>query len=142
MFQNTYNQMMKLIKGNEKPTLITLPKSNPASPRAAGPAKDWTNSYLDELKSHDSLTLPILRNFYPKLIAKELVNVMPIDKPDVVKGFLKPQFTSTGTWSNNTTFKIHGKEIRNRTYGPYNNTKYNPIPKATKKIEFNWSLTI
>lgn len=45
-----------------------------------------------QLKPYESLTLPILRNFYPKLIAKELVNVMPIDKPDVVKAFIKPYF--------------------------------------------------
>ncbi len=45
-----------------------------------------------QLNPHEVLTLPILRNFYPKLIAKELVNVMPIDKPDVVKGFIKPKF--------------------------------------------------
>lgn len=44
------------------------------------------------LKPYETLTLPILRNFYPKLIAKELVNVMPIDKPDVVKAFIKPYF--------------------------------------------------
>lgn len=45
-----------------------------------------------QLNPHETLTLPILRNFYPKLIAKELVNIMPIDKPDVVKAFVKPKF--------------------------------------------------
>jgi hypothetical protein len=44
------------------------------------------------LRPYETLTLPVLRNFYPKLIAKELVNVMPIDKPDVVKAFIKPYF--------------------------------------------------
>lgn len=45
-----------------------------------------------QLNPHEVMTLPILRNFYPKLISKELVNVMPIDKPDVVKAFIKPKF--------------------------------------------------
>ncbi len=41
------------------------------------------------LNPYETLTLPVLRRFYPKLIAKELVNVMPIDKPEVVKGFMR-----------------------------------------------------
>jgi hypothetical protein len=49
------------------------------------------NSYFNS-NPYETLTLPILRNFYPKLIAKELVNVMPIDRPDVIKGFMKASF--------------------------------------------------
>lgn len=45
-----------------------------------------------QLNPYETLTLPILRNFYPKLIAKELVNVMPIDKPNVMKTFLRGKF--------------------------------------------------
>lgn len=41
---------------------------------------------------YEVLTAPILRNFYPKLIAKELVNIMPIDKPDVIKPFMRATF--------------------------------------------------
>lgn len=44
------------------------------------------------LNPYETLTLPVLRKFYPKLIAKELVNVMPIDKPEVVKGFMRAYF--------------------------------------------------
>jgi len=44
------------------------------------------------LNPYETLTLPVLRRFYPKLIAKELVNVMPIDKPEVVKGFMRAYF--------------------------------------------------
>jgi hypothetical protein len=47
---------------------------------------------MTQISPYESLTLPVLRYFYPKLIAKELVNVMPIDKPEVIKGFLKPSF--------------------------------------------------
>ncbi len=45
-----------------------------------------------QINPYETLTLPILRVFYPKLIAKELVNVMPIDKPDVVQGFIRAYF--------------------------------------------------
>lgn len=45
-----------------------------------------------QMNPYETLTLPILRVFYPKLIAKELVNVMPIDKPDVVQGFIRAYF--------------------------------------------------
>ena len=45
-----------------------------------------------QLNPYETLTLPVLRVFYPKLIAKELVNVMPIDKPDVIKGFIRAYF--------------------------------------------------
>jgi len=45
-----------------------------------------------QLNPYDTFTLPILRKFYPQLVAKELVNVMPIDKPNVIKYFLKARF--------------------------------------------------
>jgi hypothetical protein len=46
------------------------------------------------------LTLPILRVFYPKLIAKELVTVAPMDKPETVKAFIRATFqtNSGGTY--------------------------------------------
>jgi len=49
-----------------------------------------------QLNPYETLTLPVLRVFYPKLIARELVNVMPIDKPDVIKGFLRAKFKKYG----------------------------------------------
>jgi len=57
-----------------------------------------------QLNPYDTFTLPILRKFYPRLIAKEIVNVMPIDKPNVVKYFLKANF----------------KKYENGAYGDYN----------------------
>lgn len=64
---------------------------------------------MTALTPYETLTIPILRNFYPKLVAKELVNVMPIDKPEVVKYFIKPTFTrqiadSTGYHADSTTY--------------------------------------
>lgn len=49
-----------------------------------------------QLNPYETLTLPVLRVFYPKLVAKELVNIMPIDKPDVIKGFIRASFKKFG----------------------------------------------
>lgn len=46
-----------------------------------------------QINPYETLTLPILRVFYPKLIAKELVTVSPMDKPETVKAFVKAQFS-------------------------------------------------
>ena len=51
------------------------------------------------INPYETLTLPILRVFYPKLVAKEAVTVSPMDKPETVKAFIKAQFTQ----SNDTT---------------------------------------
>lgn len=45
-----------------------------------------------QLNPYETLSLPILRVFYPRLIAKELVNVLPIDKPEIIKGFVRASF--------------------------------------------------
>lgn len=46
-----------------------------------------------QINPYESLTMPILRVFYPKLIAKELVTVSPMDKPESVKAFIRATFT-------------------------------------------------
>ena len=46
-----------------------------------------------QINPYETLTLPILRVFYPKLVAKELVTVSPMDKPESVKAFIKAQFS-------------------------------------------------
>jgi len=45
-----------------------------------------------QINPYETLTLPILRVFYPKLIAKELVTVSPMDKPETIKAFITAQF--------------------------------------------------
>ena len=45
-----------------------------------------------QINPYETLTLPILRVFYPKLVAKEAVTVSPMDKPEVVKAFLTATF--------------------------------------------------
>jgi len=49
-----------------------------------------------QLNPYETLVVPILSIFYPRLIARELVTVSPIDKPEVIKGFLKPKFRKYG----------------------------------------------
>ena len=49
------------------------------------------------INPYETLTLPILRVFYPKLVAKELVTVSPMDKPETVKAFVKAQFSPSNS---------------------------------------------
>lgn len=44
---------------------------------------------------YETLAVPILRRFYPRLIAKDLVNTTPMDKPEVIRGFLRAYFGSS-----------------------------------------------
>jgi len=48
-----------------------------------------------QINPYETLTLPILRVFYPKLVAKEAVTVSPMDKPETVKAFIKAQFRTS-----------------------------------------------
>ncbi len=46
-----------------------------------------------QINPYETLTLPILRVFYPRLVAKELVTVSPMDKPETIKAFITASFT-------------------------------------------------
>lgn len=50
-----------------------------------------------QINPYETLALPILRVFYPKLVAKELVTVSPMDKPEVVKAFIKATFSPSNS---------------------------------------------
>ena len=50
-----------------------------------------------QINPYESLTMPILRVFYPKFIAKEAVTVSPMDKPESVKAFIKATFTPSNS---------------------------------------------
>lgn len=52
-----------------------------------------------QINPYETLTLPILRVFYPKLISKELVTVSPMDKPETVKAFITAKFQPSGLGS-------------------------------------------
>ena len=52
-----------------------------------------------QINPYETLTLPILRVFYPKLIAKELITVSPMDKPETIKAFLKATFSPSNSSS-------------------------------------------
>lgn len=114
VLHETYNRVQKISGLNPRnPSGFKATMANPeafkvyartlAEGLSEGPKRDFLKlcrntrrnileNSMYQLNPHEVLTLPILRNFYPKLIAKELVNVMPIDKPDVVKTFIKPKF--------------------------------------------------
>ena len=64
-----------------------------------------------QLNPYETMTLPILRVFYPKLIAKELVNVMPINTPDVVHGFLRASFGKHGETGHPHAFPSVNEDI-------------------------------
>lgn len=49
-----------------------------------------------QINPYESLTLPVMRVFYPRLIAKEAVTVSPMDKPECVRPFLKASFEKYG----------------------------------------------
>lgn len=50
-----------------------------------------------QINPYETLTLPILRVFYPKLVAKELVTVSPMDKPETVKAFVRATFAPSNS---------------------------------------------
>jgi hypothetical protein len=48
------------------------------------------------LNPYETLALPLLRVFYPKTIAKDLVTVIPMNKPEIIRGFIKASFKRFG----------------------------------------------
>lgn len=54
--------------------------------------KKLLENSMYQLNPYETLSMPILRVFYPKFIAKDAITVSPIDKPDVIKGFLRASF--------------------------------------------------
>ena len=48
------------------------------------------------LNPYETLALPLLRVFYPKTIAKDLVTVIPMSKPEIIRGFIKATFKRFG----------------------------------------------
>lgn len=48
-----------------------------------------------QFNPYETLTIPLLRKYFPRLIATQLVNVIPIDQPEVVKYFIKARFKSS-----------------------------------------------
>ena len=63
-----------------------------------------------QLNPYETLILPVLRVFYPKIIAKELVTVAPMDKPECVKPFLTATFAPANS-STYSTAPVTGTDI-------------------------------
>lgn len=53
-----------------------------------------------QMNPYETLALPLLRVFYPKTVAKELVTVIPMDKPEIVRGFVRATFNRFGDSNN------------------------------------------
>lgn len=53
-----------------------------------------------QLNPYETLALPLLRVFFPKTIAKELVTVIPMDKPEIIRGFVRATFKRFGDATN------------------------------------------
>jgi len=68
------------------------------------------NTY--QITPYEVLSLPILSVFWPRLIAKELVTVMPIDAPEVIKPFLTPYFVD------NANNRVDAPAMNYQSYGP------------------------
>jgi len=52
-----------------------------------------------QINPYETLTLPILRVFYPKLVAKEAITLSPMDKPECIKAFITATFSPSGSGS-------------------------------------------
>lgn len=63
-----------------------------------------------QINPYESLTLPILRVFYPKLVAKEAVTVSPMDKPETIKAFLTAKFAPANS-STYTSAPVTSQDI-------------------------------
>ena len=78
---------------------------------------------MTQFAPYETLRLPILRKWYPRLIAKELVHVVPVDKPNPIMGFMRAYFgTSTQVESNSYPYQfpyITGDANIDISRGPY-----------------------
>lgn len=63
-----------------------------------------------QINPYESLVIPILRVFYPKLVAKEAITLSPMDKPECVKAFLTATFAPSNS-STYTSAPVMGTDI-------------------------------
>ena len=63
-----------------------------------------------QINPYETLTIPILRVFYPKLVAKEAVTLSPMDKPECVKAFLTASFAPANS-STYSSAPVTGTDI-------------------------------
>jgi hypothetical protein len=50
-----------------------------------------------QMNPYETLTMPVLRVFYPKLVAREAVTIEPMNKPECVKAFLRAEFAPSNS---------------------------------------------
>jgi len=54
--------------------------------------KSLLENSLYQLNPYETMALPLLRVFFPRTILKDLVTVIPMDKPEIIRAFLKVSF--------------------------------------------------
>lgn len=73
-----------------------------------------------QFNPYETLHIPLLRKFFPRLIAKQLVHLIPMDQPDIVRYFITGKFKKYGqsTYPANQTFPSTTVDIsRGPSYG-------------------------
>ena len=87
-----FNTYVETLSENMSPALKREFKILAGNTRVQMVRKLYENSTYN-ITPYETLNMPLLSIFYPRLIARELVTVDPIDKPEVIKMFLQPYFT-------------------------------------------------
>ena len=93
-----------------------------------------------QINPYETLTLPILRVFYPKLVAREAVTVEPMNKPECIKAFLRAEFAP----ANSNSYYAAPVTSRDISAGPSIGTPVTgpmPVPSVAYNVLTQISLT-
>jgi hypothetical protein len=101
---------------------------------------------MGQFNPYETFSIPVLRKFFPRLIANQLVNVMPMDKPNIVKYFIKGKFKTHGqsSFPDDQTFPVmSGDMSRGKSHGIATtaSSARSSNPGATVNILTEMSLT-
>ena len=90
------------------------------------------------INPYESLTLPILRVFYPKIVAKEAVTVSPMDKPETIKAFIRTKFLASNATDIDSNWNA-SPSISNDFFGPENFDSNEIHSPRSEKSHINWT---
>jgi len=93
-----------------------------------------------QINPYETLTLPVLRVFYPKLIAREAITIEPMNKPECIKAFLRAEFAPANSNSYYTA-PVVGRDISG---GPSIGTPlgdHMPVPSVNYNVLDRINLT-
>ena len=86
-FSTYVKSLMEGMKDADKPSFTML---------AENTRRNLLENSMYQLNPYETLALPLLRVFFPKTLAKELVTTIPMDKPEIVRGFVRASFKKFG----------------------------------------------